>query len=77
MKDTKRWPRFTLTITMEVAAPCADAAEAVAEEYVTRMRNDNGESREPYVGDDWDAGARRHGPTEPAYVVAAYHRLVR
>lgn len=71
MRDVRRWPRFKITITMEVAAPCQDAAEALAEEYVTRMRNDNGEGRCPYVGEDWGAYARTNGPKDPAYVVDA------
>lgn len=71
MKDVRRWPRFRVQITLEIAAPCADAALDVAQEYVTRARNDNGTDRAPFVAASWKIPASQF-PTEPAYVVDAY-----
>lgn len=69
MHDVRKWPRFIVTVTMEVAAPCVDAAEELAEEYATSARNDNGVNRAPFTSPTWSDRVKR--PTEPAYVVAA------
>ena len=68
MRDSHKWPRFRIAIQMEVAAPCAEAAEQLADEYVTRANNDNGEDREVYTHPGIPLKLL---PTDPAYVVQA------
>jgi hypothetical protein len=60
MKDSRKWPRFKVYLVLEIAAPCRQAAEDLAQEYRTRAENDNGEERSVFPG-----------AKEPAYVVTA------
>ncbi len=74
MRNARKWPRFVVSVEMEVCAPCAQAAEDLADEYATRARNDNGEDRVLYSNPALPAQMQ---PTEPAYVVSAEVRRPR